>query len=204
MKTWVGVALFVSVVGCTKSSESVDAAPSASVAPSASAPSAADFDSHGKWWAIANKSRVFTNERRTDADNAIRMLPDHAKFRVKRILDDMATQTHDADGLSAASQVAREGQERVEDTNNPAAKNALTTAAWIVLHGLVASACTEHTDMASLNAVMAEIRQMQLPHLEKGNGSPERLLLEQEMKSNVDDKTMKAVLAAAPPPKKSI
>jgi hypothetical protein len=184
------------------STAATDAATSAS-ATSSAAPQAVDFDSHGKWWAVAAKSHTYTNERRTDADNALRMLPDPAKTKVRRALDDMATQTHDADGLNAAAQVARNGQDAVEDVHNPAARNAMTGGAWIVLSGLVASACAEHPDMASLNDLMAEIRTMQLPHLDKGNGNPERLLLEQEMKASVDDKTMKAVLAAAPPPKKS-
>jgi hypothetical protein len=195
--------LLVLAVSC-KDSASATADGASVTEAAAPAPVTAEIDSHGKWWAVASKSQVYTGQRRTDADNALRLLPDDKRNKVRRSLDDMAGQTHDADGLRAASQIARDGQERVEDAHDPAAKTALTTAAFIVLHGLIALACTEHTDVASLRDVMAEIREMPLPHLEKGNGISERLVLEQEMKMNVDDKVMKGILASAPGPKKSL
>ena len=164
---------------------------------------AAEFDSHGKWWAVATKSRLYTGERLTDADNGIRMLPEDQRIAVRRTLDAMATQPDDADGLAAAAQLARTGQEAVDNTANPAPKRALTTAAFVVLHGMVAQACASHPDTPSLKKLIAAIHEMPLPHLEKGNGNPERLLLEQEMSMSVDDKTMKALLASAPGMKKS-
>jgi hypothetical protein len=202
MKAFVFLALLF--VGCKETASATDAAASASATTSA-APPRVEFDSHGKWWAIAQKSHVYTNDRRIDADNAIRMLPEAARIKVRRALDDMATQTHDADGLRAASQIARDGQDAVEDVHNPAAKNALTSAAWVVLHGLVSTVCAEHTDKPALDDLIAEIREMPLPHLDKGTGINERDILLQEMKASVaDEKMMKAVLASAPPPKKSI
>ncbi len=138
-----------------------------------------------------------------DADNAIRLLPADKRDRVRKVLDEMAAQTHDADGLTAAAQIARDGQDRFEDVNNPAPKNAITTAGLIVLHGLIAMACTEHHDNASLVALIAAIREMPLPHIEKSTGITERNVLEQEMRMGLDDKTMKTLLAGAPGPKKS-
>jgi hypothetical protein len=51
---------------------------------------------------------------------------------------------------------------------------------------------------------MAAIREMPLPHIEKSTGITERNVLEQEMRMAVDDKTMRTLLAGAPPPKKSL
>lgn len=201
MRPWLLVVATMGINCKDGSGSTVDAMPSASAQPSVAAP--APLDTHGKWWAVATQSRVYTPERLTDVDNAIRLLPEAARNKVRRTLDDMATQSADGDGLTAASQLARDGQERVEDKNNPAAKAALTTAAFVVLQGLIAKSCTDHPDTPSLKTLIAAIREMPLPHLEKGNGSPERLVLEQEMKMALDDRTMKAVAASAPPPKKS-
>ncbi len=198
----VGLFLTFALAACKGSDASnvVDAAPSASAS---AAPQVADVDTHGKWWAVAQKSKVFTQERRVDADNGIRMLPAAKRDRVRRTLDDMATQTADGDGITAASQIARDGQDAVDDAHNPAPSAAIRTAGFIVLHGLIAQACADHKDTASLAPVIAAIHEMPLPHLEKGNGIPERLVLEQEMRMGVDDKTMKALLAGAPASKKS-
>ena len=131
------------------------------------------------------------------------MLPDDKRNAVRRTLDAMATQSYDADGLTAAAALARTGQEAVDDASNPAAKHALMVAAFVTLHGMVARACADHPDAASLGKLITAIRVMPLPHLDKGAGGPERLLLEQEMSQAVDDKTMKSLLASAPGPKKS-
>lgn len=189
-----------------------DGAVDASAAPSASAsaetqaqaPSSVLGDTHGKWWAVAQKSHVYTNERRVDADNAIRLVPSPNREIIVRGLNDMATEPATAEGLRAASQIARDVQDRVTDEHNPAARVAVATAGFIVLHGLVAQACTDHTDVASLTPVMAAIREMPLPRLEKSDGRTERNVLEQEMRSAVDEKTMKALIAGAPGPKKNI
>ncbi len=153
---------------------------------------------------MAAKSRVYTEERRVDADNALRMLPETQRDIAVRALNDMAKQNADADGIRAASQIARDAQDRVDDAHNPAARIALATAGFIVIHGMVAHACADHPDAASLKPVMAAIREMPLPRLEKSDGRPERNVLEQEMRTALDDKTMKALLAGAPGPKKNL
>ncbi|HEY1954769.1 MAG TPA: hypothetical protein VGH28_04140 [Polyangiaceae bacterium] len=183
-------------LACTKPDAALDAAPSATVSeiPTASVPV-----TRGAWWAVAAKSRVYTEERRVDADNAIRMLQSPTRETVLHALDDMAKQNADADGLRAASQAARDAQDKVD----PDAKRATAKAGFIVLGGLVATASTDHGDVTSLKRVLAAVREMPLPHLEKSDGRPERLVLEQEMRTVVDDKTMKTVLAGAPAPKKS-
>jgi hypothetical protein len=153
---------------------------------------------------VAQKSRVYTEERRVDADNAIRMLPDAQRTIAVRALNSMADEEITADGLRGASQIARDAQDRVEDVHNPAAKTAIATAAFIVLNGMIAKACAAHQDVASLTPIMAAIREMPLPKLDKSDGRAERHVLEQEMSTALDDKTMKALLASAPGPKKSL
>jgi hypothetical protein len=202
MRVWL-VFFAVMVAGC-KDNAGTAPVPSASASPSVSAQASEPLDTHGKWWAVASKSRVFTEDRRVDADNAIRMLPPNKRDRVRKILDEMATQTADGDGITAASQIARDGQDRFEDVHNPATQNAITTAGLIVLHGLIAQACADHHDTAGLADIMAAIREMPLPHIEKSTGITERNVLEQEMRMAVDDKTMRNILAGAPPPKKSL
>ena len=81
---------------------------------------------------------------------------------------------------------------------------AIATAGFIVLNGMIAKACADHSDVASLTPVMAAVREMPLPKLDKSDGRAERHVLEQEMSSALDDKTMKTLLANAPGPKKSL
>ena len=196
------LALVVVIVACNKpDAAAVDAAPSASASV---APQPAEVVTRGKWWTVAQKSRVYTEERRVDADNALRMLPESQRSIAVRALNDMANQDATGDGLRTASQIARDAQDRVEDAHNPAAKIAIATAAFIVLNGMIAKACTDHPDVASLTPVMAAIREMPLPKLEKSDGRAERHVLEQEMSTALDDKTMKALVANAPGPKKSL
>jgi len=172
------------------------AAPSATASAAQSAP----MVTRGKWWAVAAKSKVYTEERRVDADNGLRLLASPARETAVRALDDMAAQTADADGLRAASKIARDAQDKV-----PAdAQHAIATAALIVLHGLVAKACAEHADASSLKELVAAIREMPLPHLQSGDGRTERGVIEQEMRSALDEKTMKAALVGAPAPQKSL
>ena len=174
------------------------ASASAAAADTAAAPSVPV--TRGKWWSVASKSKVYTDERRVDADNAVRLLQSPTRETVVRALDDMAAQTPDAGGLRAASKIARDAQDRVPVD----AQHAIATAGFIVLHGLVATACAQHADVASLRALVAAIRTMPLPHLEKSDGRPERNVLEQEMRTALDDKTMKEALAGAPSPQKSL
>ncbi len=196
--------VLVFLVACkSEGAPAADASPSAS----ASAPPATTSSvlvTRGEWWKVAQKSHVYTEERRVDADNALRVLPETQRDIAVRALNDMAKQDADADGLRAAAQIARDAQGRVEDVHNPAARNAIATAGFIVLHGLVARACEDHPDATSLKPIMSAIREMPLPRLEKSDGRPERNVLEQEVRSAVDEKTMKALLAGAPPPKKNL
>jgi hypothetical protein len=192
----------VFLLACNKpDAAAVDAAPSASASAQAQP---VEVVTRGKWWTVAQKSRVYTEERRVDADNALRLLPEPQRIIAVRALNDMAGQDATGDGLRAASEIAREAQNRVEDAHNPAPKTAISTAAFIVLNGLIAKACADHPDVASLTPVMASIREMPLPHVEKSDGRAERHVLEQEMSTALDDKTMKALLASAPGPKKSL
>jgi hypothetical protein len=200
------VTIFFLAGACKDNAAQSDAASATSASASASAStSQAPLDTHGKWWAVAQKSRVYTDDRRTDADNAIRLVPSPNREIIVRALGDMATEPATGEGLRAASEIARTAQDRVDDTHNPAAKIAIATAGLIVLHGLVAQACVDHaTDMTVLTPLMAAVREMPLPHLEKSDGRTERNILEQEMRTALDDKTMKALLANAPGPKKSL
>jgi hypothetical protein len=195
------LAFFVLLLACNKPDATVDAAPSASAS---ATPQPAVVVTRGAWWTVAQKSRVYTEERRVDADNALRLLPETQRTIAVRALNDMANQDATGDGLRAASQIARDAQDRVEDVHNPAAKTAIQTAAFIVLNGMIAKACAAHPDVASLTPVMAAIREMPLPKLDKGDGRAERHVLEQEMSTALDDKTMKTLLANAPGPKKSL
>ena len=192
---------FVFLLACNKPDATVDAAPSASASVQAQP---VEVVTRGKWWTVAQKSRVYTEERRVDADNGLRMLPEAQRIIAVRALNDMATQDATGDGLRAASQLARDAQDRVDDVHNPAAKNAIATAAFIVLHGLIAKACADHPDVASQTPIMAAVREMPLPKLEKSDGRTERHILEQEMSTALDDKTMKVLVANAPGPKKSL
>ena len=192
-------------VACKGSDGAPDGAPTASASASATAEQQAPIDTHGKWWTVAQQSRVYTAERRTDADNAIRLVPSPNREIIVRALSDMATEPATGEGLRAAAQLARDAQDRVDDTHNPAARIAVATAGLIVLHGLVARACVDHpTDLAVLTPLMASIREMPLPRLEKSDGRTERNIMEQELRTALDDKTMKVLLAGAPGPKKNI
>ncbi len=203
MKPLFAVAASLLLLSCKGAGDgaSVDAAPSAQ--PSAAPTITAELVTRGKWWTVASKSRVYTEDRRVDADNALRVLSPVAREQVRTTLEDMAKQSPDAAGLRAASALARDGQSRVEDAHDPAPKTAMAQTGYIVLHGLIAEACEQHKDAASLAALLAAIREMPLPHVEKSNGLPERNVLEQEMRMALDEKTMRALLSNAPGPKKN-
>ena len=190
------------LLACNKPESAPDAAASASASVATVAPDVPV--TRGKWWKVAEKSSVYTSERRLDADNALRLVPEPQRTIAVRACNDMATQDATADGLRAASQIARDAQDRVEDVHNPAAKSAIATCGLIVLNGLIATACTDHPDAASLKPVMSAIREMPLPKLDKSDGRAERGVLEQELRTALDDKTMKTLLAGAPAAKKSL
>jgi hypothetical protein len=195
---------FVALGACKdETSTAPDAAASAKASASSSM-AVVDAPTRTKWWDVAKKSKVYTDERRVDADNAVHMLPQPMREQVRHALDDMAQQDATGDGIRDASQIARDAQARVDDAHNQAGVQAITRAGLVVLHGLIAQACIDHNDAASLAPVIAAIREMPLPRLDKGDGRSERGVLEQEMRAAVDDKTMKAILASAPPPKKSL
>jgi len=204
MRSMAAVAACALLLSCKGSGDGAAEAAAPSAQPSAAPTATAELITRGKWWTVASKSRVYTEDRRVDADNALRVLSPVPREQVRTTLEDMAKQSHNAEGLRAASQLARDGQSRVEDTHDPAPKAAMAQAGYIVLHGLIAEACEEHKDSASLAALLAAIREMPLPHVEKSNGLPERNVLEQEMRMALDDKTMRALLANAPGPKKSL
>ncbi|HSQ66435.1 MAG TPA: hypothetical protein VLM85_24600 [Polyangiaceae bacterium] len=203
MKLSLAVSAAVLLVSCKGSGDGAAEAAAPSAQPSSAPTITAELVTRGKWWTVASKSRVYTEDRRIDADNALRVLPPVPREQVRTTLEDMAKQSPDAAGLRAASMLAREGQSRVEDTHDPAPKAAMAQTGYIVLHGLIAEACEQHKDAASLAALLAAIREMPLPHVEKSNGLPERGVLEQEMRMALDDKTMHALLSNAPGPKKN-
>ncbi len=203
MKTLVFVGCLL-LLGCKDSAGSAPEAAASAQASAAPATTTTELITRGKWWTVASKSRVYTEERRVDADNALRMLSPIPREQVRVTLDDMAKQSADGEGLRAASQLARDTQSKVDDTRDPAPAKAMSQAGYIVLHGLIAEACEQHKDAASQAALLAAIREMPLPRVEKSNGLSERNVLEQEMRMALDDKTMRALLANAPGPKKSL
>ncbi len=204
MKRFALIAACAALVSCKDSTASAPEAATSAQASAAPATTTTELITRGKWWTVASKSRVYTEERRVDADNALRMLSPVPREQVRVTLEDMAKQSPDAEGLRAASQLARDTQAKVDDTHDPAPAKAMAQAGYIVLHGLIAEACSEHKDAASQAALLAAIREMPLPRVEKSNGLAERNVLEQEMRTALDEKTMRALLANAPGPKKSL
>jgi len=148
------LALFVA---CSK--EQPAPAPAASNVVEASAPQI--FDTHSAWWAVAQKSKVYTNDRLVDADNRLKMLPIDQRRRVVAALDDMAKQPATAEGFHDAAERARGAQDHITDPNSSGSDfapvfRAIAETGLIVLHGLVAKAC-EHPDPAALKTLAAAV-----------------------------------------------
>lgn len=156
---------------------------------------------HAPWVAVASQSKVFTAARVVDAENQVKTVADAV---VMSTLDQMAKQPATPDGIRAAAQLARDGQDRLKSSAaNPAADVLMADAGIIVLHGLVAAACKEHGDLASAKALLAVLREMPLPRRTDAHGfvthvDNVRSALDQELQLGVSDPTFQAAQAGAP------
>jgi hypothetical protein len=79
----------------------------------------------------------------------------------------------------------------------------IADAGMIVIHGLVATACKEHDDLASTKALLAALREMPLPRRSDAHGfvahvDNVRSALDQELQLCVGDATFQAAQAGAP------
>lgn len=180
--------------------ESDAAAPAvtASATPPASTPAVL---SHQPWVAVAERSKVFTAARVVDAENQVKTVGDPV---VMSTLDAMAKQPATPEGLRAAAQLARDGQDKLKSgTPSPAADALLADAGLIVLHGLVATACKEHGDVSAARALLAALREMPLPRKSDAHGfithvDNLRSGLDQELQLGVGDATFKTAQIGAP------
>lgn len=201
----------IALVCCSK--ETPAPAPAASSAtPVASA--AAPFDTHSKWWDLARQSKVYTDDRRIDADNRLKMLPLDQRVKVVQMLDDMAKQPANGTGFHDAAEKARDAQTRITDPNGPSSDHsavfrAIAETSLIVLSGLAAKACAEKLDAAGMKLLVQAIRTVPLPKIpapglgQLGDGRNERNQIEQELKMALDDKAYQAATKDAPPPAKN-
>ena len=198
----------VLAIGCQKDPAPSPAASStASVAPSA----APTVDTRSKWWTLAAQSKVFTEDRRIDADNRLKLLPLDQRIRVVSFLDRMAAQPATGAGFHDAGQIARDAQDQIRDPNASGSDHspvfrAIAETSLIVLNGLVAKACAEKADLKPL---VAAIRQAPLPRIpapgigQLSDSRHERSQIEQEMQMALDPKTFQAAIAGAPAPAKN-
>jgi hypothetical protein len=153
------------------------------------------------WTRVASKGKVYTDSRRSEAENRVKLSNDPA---VSVTLDAMAKQPATPDGIKAASQLARDAQNKLD----PASATILDDVGLMVLHGLVATACKEHDDVASGKALLATLREMPLPRRTDAHGfvqqaENERSALDQEMSLAYGDKWA-AISANAPPAKRNV
>jgi len=188
--------------------------PAASASASASAPAPTAIDTRSKWWLVAAQSKVFTEDRRVDAENRLKMLPEDQRRRTVAFLDRIATQPATAAGFHDAGELARDAQDQIRDPSASGSDHspvfrAIAETSLIILHGLVAKACTDHTDLASLKALVAAIRQAPLPRIpapgigQLSDSRHERNQIEQEMQMGLDKKTFDAAFVGAPNPAKN-
>lgn len=200
-------------VSCQKQAAPAPA-PSASDAPPASASAPAPIDTRSAWWALAAKSKVYTEDRRIDADNRLKMLPADQRRRVVARLDRMAAQPATAAGFHDAAELARGAQDDIRDPSASGSDHspvfrAIAETSLIVLHGLVAKACADGTDAAAQRALAAAIRQAPLPRIpapgfgKLSDGRHERAEIEQEMSAALGAAVYQAAIAGAPPPAKN-
>jgi hypothetical protein len=174
------------------------AAPVESAAPVASTPA---MLTHAAWVAVAGKSKVFTAARVVDVENQVKTVADPV---VSSTLDEMAKQPATPEGIRAASQLARDGQDKLKTgTSGPTADVILADAGTIVLHGLVATACKDHGDAGSAKALLAVLREMPLPRRTDAHGfvahvDNVRSALDQELQLGVGDATFQTAQAGAP------
>jgi hypothetical protein len=205
------ILLSLPLFGCPK-----DAAPAPASSASASASVAAPvpIDTRSKWWAVAAKSKVFTEDRRIDAENRLKMLPEDLRRRTIAFLDRIAGQPATAAGFHDAGELARDAQDQIRDPGSSGSDHspvfrAIAETSMIVMHGLVATACANNPDAASLKALAAAIRQAPLPRIpapglgQLSDGRHERNQIEQEMQMALDKKVFDSAFAGAPPPAKN-
>ena len=200
--SWLVLLAPLAVASCkTPDTQAADATPAAAtetLAPTASTPAVL---SHAPWVAVANKSKVFTAARVLDAENQVKTVGDPI---VASTLDSMAKQPPTPDGIRTAAALAREGQDKLKNgTPSPAADVLLADAGMIVVHGLVATACKEHDDLASAKALLGALREMPLPRRSDAHGfvahvDNVRSALDQELQLGVGDATFQAAQAGAP------
>lgn len=155
------------------------------------------------WVIVAGHSKVYTASRITDGANRVKIANNPI---VSNALDSMAKQPATLDGIKAASQLARDSQDKL--TNDAAMASLLDDTALMVLHGLVNAACREHDDVASNKALIATLREMALPRRTDAHGfvqqaETERAALDQEMQLTLDAKTWTSASTGAPPPKRN-
>jgi len=193
--------LVLALVAC----KTPDAQPPDAAAPveSATAPVASTpaMLTHAAWVAVANKSKVFTAARVVDVENQVKTVADPV---VSSTLDEMAKQPATPEGIRAASQLARDGQDKLKaGTSGPTADVIMADAGTIVLHGLVATACKDHGDAGSAKALLAVLREMPLPRRTDAHGfvvhvDNVRSALDQELQLGVGDATFQIAQAGAP------
>lgn len=142
------------------------------------------------------------------------MLPEDQRRKTVAFLDRMAAQPATGAGFHDAGELARDAQDQIRDPNSSGSDHspvfrAIAETSLIVLNGLVAKACAEHTDLASLKTLVAAIRQAPLPRIpapgigQLSDGRHERSQIEQEMSMALDKKTYDAAIAGAPSPAKN-
>ncbi len=203
----------LALVAChSPASSSSDASPSAppasASAPATTAPPAYDES----WLTIASKSKVAAAATRTQAQNAVRMLPPEQQASVDATLNHMAKEPPTADGIRDAAQLARDAQDQAaaagySGAGKPPAYQAIAQAGFLVLQGLVVASCEAHGDAASARALLAELRVMPLPRGANAGsrtaGFMVRTWLEQEMSATLDAKVYASAKAKAPSPKRN-
>src|SRR5260221_404616 len=160
------ILLSLPLLGCPKDTAPAPSASVSAVFPAASS-NAQVIDTRSKWWAVAAKSKVFTEDRRIDAENRLKMLPEDLRRRTIAFLDRIASQPATAVGFHDAGELARDAQDQIRDpgpsgSDHSPVFRAIAETSMIVMHGLVATACADHADAASLKALAAAIRQAPL------------------------------------------
>ncbi len=194
------VVLLLLVMACQNPEVSVvDATPP----PVPTVPATPEAIAHAHWVIVADASKVYTPARRIDAENRVKVA---GNVKVLSALDSMAHQTATIEGIRSASQIARDGQTSLHDAP---LETLLGDAGDMVLHGLVATACNDHGDVAATKALLAALREMPLPRKTDSHGmifqaENERAAFDQEMKIALGEKAFAAISKDAPPPKKNI
>ena len=205
--------LCLCLVACQREPQSTGVASASASAP-APAVTVPGRDTRSAWWGVASKSKVFTEERRIDAENRLKMLPEDQRRRTVAVLDRIAAQPATGAGFHDAGELARGAQDEIRDPKSSGSDHSpvfrtIAETSLIVLHRLVAKACAEAGDAASLKTLAAAIRQAPLPRIpapgigQLSDGRHERNQIEQEMQMALDAKAFQAAFAGAPPAAKN-